>query len=472
MKHLSKLLLLVVLLFSASILAQKNNWQQAPLNFIPDARSLEAQQVNGDVYSIDNMYYDISGSYLGEAKKGIVDDRLWNVDAINEPDFPGVLRAYDDNNNLTKLSFYKKGKIDVVFEYKYNQLGYVTEVLSNGKISSTYSYDSKNRLTTFVNLDSLNTHTKKFTYKQEGDLIKVTQIRITPENKKEKKETSDLHFLKGLEVYNSTKNIQNTYEYDNHGNWISKTFQHNNEEQPRTQKRIITYHSERPKAEVIKLIKEYQENDRGKPIYSILINGKSHNLFTISEIPELKSIFIFNTITGDYFYVIDDAIPTTTTKTEFNVKPAYVASPFIAIYKDDKVFVLDENKVFTSQTMATTMLGDARIFYNKPTGVTYMDLDVVNNHMAIVPIEKINSNLTAFYLITNEEMLVLVDQGISMFDNKKVEIKYLENGNPVAIIEGTPKYILPPFETMTVNIIGEAYPYKSGTLYDEVPDKN
>ena len=464
-------LLMAFLFLSVSTFAQKPQWQQAPLNFIPDARSQDAQQVTGDVYSIDNMYYDNTRNYIGVAIKGLIEDRNWTLADINEPSFPGVIREYDSDKNLTKLTYYKDGEIDVVFDYKYNKAGYVIEAYTDGKLSSTYAYDAKNRLTNFTNLNPINKHTKKFSYIIDGELVKVSQVRIFLENNKEKKETSELHFLNGLEVYNSTRNIQNRYEYDSKGNWISKTIQQNNDAKPTTENRIITYYSQRPKAEALTLIKEYEDTNSAKPNFSLLVNGKSSSLFTIKEVPELAAIFIYNTITGDYFYVIDDAKPDTTNKTEFNVKAAYAATLFIAIYNEEGVFILDENKLITSETINTSMLGNARIFYNKPTGITYMDLDVLNNEMAIVPIEKINSNLTAFYIITKEEMLVLVDKGISMFDNKKVEIKFLENGNPVAIIEGSPKYILPPFETMTVNIIGEAYPYESGTLYDEVPNK-
>ena len=468
MKNTIKLLFFYIFLFSTSIFAQKHNWQQAPLNFIPDARLHDAQQVRGDVYSIDNMFYDKNGHFIGVASGELIRNRDWKVSDINEPDFPGVLRAYDTKNNLVKLSFYKAGLLDVIFEYKYNESGFVIEALTDGIITSTYAYDEKNRLSTFTNLNPLNTHTKKFTYRNEGDLLKVTQIRITSENDME---LSELHFLNGLEVYNSTKNSQNTYNFDNHGNWISKTYQQNNEEQPRTQRRVITYHSERPKAEVISLIKEYKENDSNKPYFSILVNDEPSNLFTVSQISELDAIFIYNTFTGDYFYVLDNKKPQKAFRTTFNVNSLYAATPFIAISNEKGIFILDKNKVFTNSTIASAKLGDANVFYEKSTGITYIHLDKLNKDLPVVPLEKVETAQTAFYIITNEKIMFLVDKGVSMFDDKKVEIKYLENGNSVAVIDGLPKYILPPLESITLNIIDQAKVYETGTLYDKVPEK-
>lgn len=471
MKYISKISIFCIMLFSVSIFAQKSNWQQAPLNFIPDSRLQDAQQVSGDVYSIDNLFYDRNGLYIGTAAGELIENRNWTASDINEKDFPGVLRAYDVNNNLTKLSFYKDGAIDVVYEYKYNGFGLVIEALTDGITTSTYAYDEKNRLSTFTNLNPLNPHTKRFSYKQVGDLIKVTQIRISIQNKKEKKETSELHFQNGLEVYNSEKNIQNTYELDNHGNWISKTYQQNNEQQPRTQRRFITYYSERPKAEAISLIKEYKENDSTKPYYSILVNNEPSNLFTISQISELNAIFIYNTITGDYFYALDDIKTQKSFKAKFNVKSVSAATPYIAIYNEKGIFILDKNRVFTNATITSAKLGDARVFYEKSMGITYFHLDKISKDLPIVPIEKVETEQTAFYLITNEKIMFLVDKGVSMFDDKKVEIKYLYNGNTVAVIDGIPKYILPPFNTITLNIIGQAKVYETGVLYDKVPEK-
>jgi hypothetical protein len=56
-------------------------------------------------------------------------------------------------------------------------------------------------------------HTKKFKY--DGELLKVTQLRITKDlAKKEKENLRAALLLNGLEVYNSNKIVQNTYEYD------------------------------------------------------------------------------------------------------------------------------------------------------------------------------------------------------------------------------------------------------------------
>lgn len=471
MKNTFKLLFFYIFLFSANIFAQKHNWQEAPLNFIPDARLHDAQQVKDDVYSIDNMFYDKNGHFIGVASGELIENRDWKVSDINEPDFPGVLRAYDIKNNLVKLSFYKAGLLDVIFEYKYNESGLVIEALTDGIITSTYAYDEKNRLSTFTNLNPLNTHTKKFTYRNEGDLLKVTQIRISTQDKKEKKKASELHFLNGLEVYSSTKNSQNTYVFDNHGNWISKTYQQNNEEQPKTQKRVITYHSERPKSEAISLIKEYKENDINKPYYSILVNDEPSNLFTVNQISELDAIFIYNTITGDYFYTLDDIKPQRAFRTQFGVISVFAATPIIAIYNEKGDFILDENKVFTNSTIASAKLGNASVFYEKSTGITYIHLDKLNKDLPIVPLEKVETKNTAFYLISNENKLSLVDKGVSIFEDNKVEIKYLEKGNLVVVIDGKPKYILPPARSITLNSIDQAKPYESGTLYDQVPEK-
>ena len=468
MKQISRLSLLVIMLFSASIFAQKYNWQQAPLNFIPDSRLQDAQQVSGDVYSIDNMFYDKNGLYIGVVSGSLIEKRNWTASDINEPEFPGVLRAYDADNNLTKLTFYKAGVIDVVFEYKYNASGLVTEALTDGVVSSTYTYDENNRLSTFTNLNPQNKHTKKFAYKQDGDVLKVIQIRISTELDME---TSELHFLNGLEVYDSTKNNQHMYDFDHHGNWISKTFQQNNEKQPRTQKRVITYHSERPKAEAISLIKEYKENDINKPFYSVQVNNEPSNLFSISKISELDAIFIYNTITGDYFYALDDIKPQKAFRTSFGVKSVFAATPVIAINNEKGDFILDKNRVFTKSTITSARLGDATVFYEKSTGVTYIHLDKIRQATPIVPLEKVESELTAFFLISNENKLSLVDKGVSMFEDNKVEIKYLEKGNLIVVIDGKPTYVLPPAGNITMNIIDQAKPYESGTLYDQVPEK-
>lgn len=65
----------------------------------------------------------------------------------------------------------------------------------------------------------------------------------------------------------------------------------------------------------------------------------------------------------------------------------------------------------------------------------------------------------------------LVDKGIFMFEDNKVELKYLEKGNIVVIINGKPKNILPPARSITLKTRGQAKGYESGTLYDKVPEK-
>ncbi len=469
MKHLINITVAIIALVSMLSFAQQPSWQQAPLNFIPDALRHDAQQVQGDVYSIDNLYYDHDGFYTGVAVNGLISDRKWTINDINEPDFPGAVREYDAANNLVKLTFYDAGILDRTFEYVYNKAGLITSALTDGKVTSTYTYDSKNRLTGFVNLDPLNAHTKKFKYKQDGELLKVTQLRITKDGKKENTETSELHFLNGLEVYNSNKTIQNTYEYDHRGNWIAKTFLYANEQETTTQQRTITYHSERPKAEELTVIKDFKNDDLTQPIFTLKVNGTDSDLFTLRHVPALDVVFIYNNLTGDYFYALDTMKVSYALKTVYSVKSAYAATPYIAVYMENDLVLLDKSALLDNSDLVTTMFGIARVFYDKSTGHSYFHLNALYDDMPIVPLAKVDEAQKAFYVITNEDTMVLVDEGVSMFDDREVVFKYLENGNPVVVIDGKPLYVLPPFETMTRNIIGIAAAYVSGDLFDVAP---
>lgn len=448
--------------------AQKPAWLAAPLNFIPDAQRLAAQQVQGDVYSIDDMYYDETGSYLGNAVKGLVLDRNWTEADVNEPDFPGSVRVYNDAGLLTTLTFYKNGVLERRFAYTYNPAGLVLTVTTDGTLSSTYVYDAQNRLIAFKNLDPTNSHTKNFSYKQDGNILKVKQVRIVASGKKE---MSELHFKNGLEVYDSAKTYQNHYMFDSHANWISKTYVPTGQQDPVTINRTITYHSERPKAAALTVVKDFKNGDLAKPIYSLQVKGASSDLFKLTHLPALQVVFVYNTITGDYFYAMDKEPTNAAIKTTLPVKGAYVASPFVVIYNENGLFILDQNRVLDNSTIATATLGNARVFYDHSTSSTYIDLDIINNDMAIVPIEKMNSNATAYYVITNEETLVLVDKGVAVLENREAVFKFLENGNPVIVIDGLPRYELPPFQTMTVNIIDAAQPYSGGELFNEPPKK-
>lgn len=469
MKNITKIIAITIVLLNLSVNAQKPFWQQAPLNFIPDARRLDAQQVQGDVYSIDNLFYDDKGNYAVVNVDGLIQNKIWTADDINDPDFPGAVREYDVNNNLVKLTFYDAGVLDRSFEYVYNNLGLVTTALTDGEVTSTYSYDAKNRLSVFVNLDPLNAHTKKFKYKQDGELLKVTQLRITKDGKKKKTEISELHFLNGLEVYNSNKTFQNTYEFDHHDNWISKTVLYAGDKEPKTDYRKITYHSERPKAEELTIIKDFINNDVTQPIFTLKVNGKESDIFTLKHVPAVNAVFIYNNLTGDYFYALDDMKSSYALKTVYHVKSAYAATPYIAIYIENDLIVLDRNMILDNSQIVTAMLGIARVFYDKVSGMTYFHLNALYDDMPIVPLAKVDQAQKAFYVITNEDTMVLVDEGVSMFDDREVVFKYLENGNPVVVIDGKPLYVLPPFETMTRNIIGIAAPYVSGDLFDVAP---
>jgi hypothetical protein len=469
MKKLNQLLVIVIMLLSLTLHAQKPVWQLAPLNFIPDAQSKDALQVQGDVYSIDDLYYDDHGIYVGIAVNGLIQNRKWTFEDINDPDFPGAVREYDANNNLVQLTFYDAGILGRSFEYVYNKLGLVTTMLTDGKVTSTYSYDTKNRLASFVNLDPLNAHTKKFTYRQDGELLKVTQLRITEDGKKQKKETSELHFLNGLEVYNSTKATQNTYKFDHHNNWIAKTAFYPGEQEPTIEYRTITYHSERPKAEELSIIKDFINDDVTQPTFHLKVNGEESEIFTLKHVPAVDAVFIYNTMTGDYFYALDDMKVSYALKTVYSVKGAYAASPYIIIYIENDFIILDRNVLVDRNQITTAMLGIARVFYDKVSGMTYFHLNALYDDMPIVPLVKIDEAKKAFYVITNEDTLVIVDKGVSMFDNRDVVIKYLENGNPVIVIDEVPSYVLPPFETMTRNRIGFAEAYVSGNLFKKAP---
>ncbi|AGC75763.1 YD repeat-containing protein [Nonlabens dokdonensis] len=469
MKNITKIIAITIVLLNLSVNAQKPFWQHAPLNFIPDARRLDAQQVQGDVYTIDDLYFDVNGNYAGVNMDGLIQNKIWTVDDINDPDFPGAVREYDVNNNLVKLTFYDAGVLDRSFEYVYNKSGLITTALTDGEVTSTYSYDAQNRLSVFVNLNPLNAHTKKFTYKQDGALLKVTQLRITKDGSKQKKETSELHFLNGLEVFNSNKTYQNTYEFDHHNNWISKTVLYPGEKEPISDYRTITYHSERPKAEELTIIKDFINNDVTQPIFTLKVNGKESDIFTLKHVPAVNAVFVYNNLTGDYFYALDDMKSSYALKTVYHVKSAYAATPYIAIYIENDLIVLDRNMILDNSQIVTAMLGIARVFYDKVSGMTYFHLNALYDDVPIVPLAKVDETKKAFYVITNEDTLVIVDKGVSMFDNRDVVVKYLENGNPVMVIEGMPSYVLPPFETMTRNRIGIADAYVSGDLFEKAP---
>ena len=466
MKIVTQLIITAIILLSLSLHAQKPIWQLAPLNFIPDARSQNAQQVQGDVYSINDLYYDDNGMYAGVVADGLINTRKWTVEDINEPDFPGAVREYDANNNLVRLIFYDAGVLDRSFEYQYNKSNLVTTALTDGKVTSTYSYDAKNRLTVFVNLNPLNAHTKEFKYRQDGELLKVTQVRITEDGKKQKNETSELHFLNGLEVYNSTKTTQNTYEFDHRNNWISKTILYAGEQESITDFRTITYHSERPKAEELSVIKFFINGDVKQPTFQLKVNGQESEIFTLKHVPAVDAVFIYNNLTGDYFYALDTMKSSQALKTVYSVKGAYAATPYIAIYVENDLIILDRNMQLDNSQIATAMFGIARVFYDKISGMTYFHMNALYDDMPIVPLQKIDQAIKAFYVITNEDSLLIVDKGVSVFDNRDVVVKYLENGNPVIVIDGVPSYVLPPFETMTRNRIGLANDYISGDLFD------
>jgi antitoxin component YwqK of YwqJK toxin-antitoxin module len=464
-----KLIVTAIILLSFSLHAQKPIWQLAPLNFIPDARSQDAQQVQDDVYSIDDLYYDDNGMYAGVVADGLINTRKWTVEDINDPDFPGTVHEYDANDNLVRLSFYDTGVMDRSFEYHYNKSNLVTTALTDGKVTSTYSYNAKNRLTVFVNLNPLNAHTKEFKYRQDGEFLKVTQLRITEDGNNKQNETSELHFLNGLEVFNSTKTTQNTYEFDHHNNWISKTILYAGELEPITDSRTITYHSERPKAEELSIIKDFINDDVTQPTFHLKVNGEESEIFTLKHVPSVDAVFIYNNLTGDYFYALDKMKSSYALKTVYSVKGAYAATPYIAIYVENDLIILDRNIQLDNSQIATAMFGIARVFYDKISGMTYFHMNALYDDMPIVPLQKIDQVIKAFYVITNEDTLVIVDKGVSVFDNRDVVVKYLENGNPVIVIDGVPSYILPPFETMTRNLIGSADDYINGDLFEKAP---
>lgn len=256
----TKLIIAIVGMLSIQMLGfgQNTDWKNAPLNPIPRGADLK--------------YKDLKGSVLQES-------------ILNYYTRDGKWFSFDGNEKIKKDA---QGRVvefvdnrGNVYGYKYDSKGNLVESSYNSTSVTTYVYDAKNRLIKENYKDAQNkTRSNDYTYSTKGDILVLNLYRIDIGGTKVESEKHFKNGLEILEVFKEYPSVKYEYQFDQKGNWISKTFLDASTNKPK-----ISEYDNKPIKPVTRDIIYYDEYDKGLNNYTLVLNdiyeGKKQTPFLI-----------------------------------------------------------------------------------------------------------------------------------------------------------------------------------------------
>ncbi len=213
---------LLQLFFTVSIvtsgIAQTVSFDKAPLNPNPleNLRYMVPSTLKGDVAFYAGNFYDTNRKQLLDDGSTFMKYAQWTKNEAYAA--KGIFMKFNAQGKIEEIVNYNTSTITYLYEY--DKKGQLIKSQFQNDIT-TYTYDNVGRLDTEFNKfgSSDRTITKKYTYKNEGNLLKITKKSTYVDGE----ESEEFHFKNGRKVYGKTAlSIENDCEPDARGNCVSE----------------------------------------------------------------------------------------------------------------------------------------------------------------------------------------------------------------------------------------------------------
>lgn len=424
---MKKSILILFTIFTAiSGFAQNIDWENAPMNPIPQGADLKYHNLKGDVMQGSIIHYFTR------------DGKWFSYDGLKQvkKDAQGRVVQHIDKERTTTYQYDSKGNL----------------IASSG---STYEYDSKNRLIKANH----KYETIQYSYKKDGAVLIVSEMNTYDGKTSE----TEYHYKNGLKILQKTKNgksLKYEYEYDNKGNWISMVTL-----DIETNKPLYNEYSKRPLKPKTRSLIYYTDYDKGVNALSVVLKDLTEG--AVAGAPAIPYLFINGKEIENQIiarladdYVFYDPISTTyyiarnayrkdnKYGQKFAVEKLHSGSEVVLLTKKNSVKIFAP-KMKGTKNESWTYLGEKtfyaafhqteniKYFFDKPIN------QVADKTIALAVKNKLKDQNIVWYYYSR------ADKQLQVYDNEKLVLeeftapgKIAGTEDVVVAINGTPKYVL------------------------------
>ncbi|WP_346236854.1 RHS repeat domain-containing protein [Niabella insulamsoli] len=420
--------------------AQKVDWENAPLNPVPQGSDLRYAHLKGDLFQASALdYYTRDGKWFSyDSKDRAIRDAKGRVtrfinDVISTRDY-----SYDGKGNLIKIDF------------------------GNGAVE-TYEYDNSNRVIKCSYKDKRGARHSQYSYRKKGDLLIIDEVGVQYQG--ESYET-ERHFKNGLEVYNKSKGYpatKYTYIFDKKGNWISKSYINSETNQP-----LISSYSKKPMAPTTRDLIYYSEYDKGLSAWSVvledLLDGQGARVLLAPRLYLNGKAFkklIFCRFNNDYvffdslsttYYIARSAYLKTHKEGQKIAVEKLVAGTEVILLRDNTSILLVENGRPRNQKDNWKYIYEKTFYGVLDSGETknyFFDRSATPQQTVAVPAKnKLKDKNAVWFYYSREGKKLLIYDNEKLVPEKGFSVpgKIAGTEDVVCAIDGVPKYVLLNFK--------------------------